>query len=135
VRFTGVVAREQVPAFVASFDIALQPAVTPYASPLKLFEYLALGKAIVAPRMPNIEEVLTHGDNAWLFDAVDGASFASALSALSEDPALRQRLAVRARASIGELGLTWRSNAQRVAALGAALMAGRPVPAAPEFAP
>jgi glycosyltransferase involved in cell wall biosynthesis len=85
--------------------------------------------------MPNIEEVLTHGDNAWLFDAVDGASFASALSALSEDPALRHRLAVRARASIGELGLTWRSNAQRVAALGAALMAGRPVPAAPEFAP
>jgi glycosyltransferase involved in cell wall biosynthesis len=135
VRFTGVVAREQVPAFVASFDIALQPAVTPYASPLKLFEYLALGKAIVAPRMPNIEEVLTHGDNAWLFDAADSAGFARALSTLSEDPALRQRLAARARASIGELGLTWRSNAQRVAALGAALMAGRPVPAAPEFAP
>jgi glycosyltransferase involved in cell wall biosynthesis len=128
VRFTGVVPREQVPAYVASFDIALQPAVTPYASPLKLFEYLALGKAIVAPRMPNIEEVLTHGDNAWLFDAADGRSFAQALSTLSADAALRQRLALRARASIGELGLTWRSNAQRVAALGAALKAGRPMP-------
>jgi glycosyltransferase involved in cell wall biosynthesis len=59
VRFTGVVARERVPELVAAFDIALQPAVVAYASPLKLFEYLALAKAIVAPRQPNIEEVLT----------------------------------------------------------------------------
>ncbi len=42
-----------------------------YASPLKLFEYLALGRAIVAPDQPNIREVLDDGVNALLFDPDD----------------------------------------------------------------
>ncbi len=130
VRFTGVVDRERVPEHVAAFDIALQPAVTAYASPLKLFEYLALGKAILAPRLPNILEVLRDGDNALLFDPTTGAqgdaSFAQALTALATDEALRQRLALRAKATIAEQGLTWRSNAQRVVALAQALVEGRP---------
>jgi glycosyltransferase involved in cell wall biosynthesis len=114
VRFTGVVARAEVPGYVAAFDIALQPAVTSYASPLKLFEYLALGKAILAPRVPNIEEVLRDGDNALLFDVNDDASFTTALTRLSTDEALRQALAVQARHTITTLGLTWHRNASRV---------------------
>ena len=117
VRFTGVVPRDDVPAFVAAFDIALQPAVTAYASPLKLFEYLALGKAIVAPALPNIEEVLRDGHNALLFDAADPAAFGRALTRLANDAALRAHLAVGARATIDELGLTWQRNAARVAQL------------------
>jgi glycosyltransferase involved in cell wall biosynthesis len=126
VHFTGVVPRSEVPGHVAAFDIALQPAVTPYASPLKLFEYLALGKAIIAPRMPNIQEVLRDGHNAVLFDPADDASFARALTRLSADAALRQRLQALARATIGELGLTWHANARRVAALSLALQRGQP---------
>jgi len=41
VRFTGLVAHEQVPLAVAGFDIALQPRVVEYASPLKIFDYMA----------------------------------------------------------------------------------------------
>jgi len=133
VRFTGVVPREQVPALVAAFDIALQPAVTPYASPLKLFEYLALGKAIVAPRVPNIMEVLQHDRNALLFEADDEAGFARTLTLLAGDPALRDRLAAAARATIREMNLTWAGNAQRVTSLihalrGTAPAAEIPVP-------
>ena len=130
VHFTGVVPREQVPARVAAFDIALQPAVTPYASPLKLFEYLALGKAIVAPRLPNIMEVLRHDHNALLFDSQDDASFAGALTALATDAKLRGRLALQARATIAEMSLTWRGNAQRVVALAADLRLRLPTSAA-----
>jgi len=50
--FTGVVARDDVAKIAATFDIALQPEVTSYASPLKLFEYMAMGHAIVAPTVP-----------------------------------------------------------------------------------
>lgn len=125
VRFTGVVERDAVPAYVAAFDIALQPAVVAYASPLKLFEYLALGKAIVAPRQPNIEEVLTDGRNALLFDAQAEGGLQDALTRLCEDATLRERLAAGAAAAIGELGLTWRGNARRVAALAATLASGR----------
>lgn len=130
VRFTGVVPREQVPGYVAAFDIALQPAVVPYASPLKLFEYLALGKAIVAPRQPNIEEVLTDGRNALLFDGARSGEFEAALTRLCADEGLRRQVAQGAAETIARLALTWRHNAQRVVALGAALKAGAPLPEA-----
>ena len=115
--FTGVVAREDVPAHVACFDIALQPAVVAYASPLKLFEYLALGRAIVAPLQPNICEVLTDNVNALLFDPAVPDALAAAIDRLSDDAALRKRLAAGARNTIGERGLTWARNAERVTAL------------------
>jgi glycosyltransferase involved in cell wall biosynthesis len=117
VRFTGVIARERVPEHVAAFDIALQPAVVAYASPLKLFEYLALGKAIVAPRQPNIEEVLDDGANALLFDADAPGALEAALTRLCADAALRERIAAGAGATVHRLGLTWHSNARRAAAL------------------
>jgi glycosyltransferase involved in cell wall biosynthesis len=117
VRFTGVIERERVPEHVAAFDIALQPAVVAYASPLKLFEYLALAKAIVAPRQPNIEEVLTDGDNALLFDAAAPQAMEDSLSRLCADPALRERIAAGAGATIAKLGLTWNGNARRVGEL------------------
>ena len=61
VRFTGLATRDEIPRLVAGFDIALQPASVPYASPLKLFEYMAAGQAIIAPDQPNIREVLEQG--------------------------------------------------------------------------
>lgn len=117
VRFTGVVPRDSVPALVAAFDIALQPAVVRYASPLKLIEYLALGKAIVAPSEPNLVELLTDGENALLFDSRVPDALQQALSVLCSDEQLRDRLAAGARATIARLSLTWDSNARRVVAL------------------
>ena len=130
VRFTGVVPRQDVPGYVAAFDIALQPAVVPYASPLKLFEYLALGKAVIGPRQPNLEEVLTDGDNALLFDPQQAGSLESALHRLCHDTALRERIAAGAGLSISRLGLTWRSNAACVARLALALKSRQPLQAA-----
>lgn len=117
VRFTGVIDRDRVPDFVAAFDIALQPAVVPYASPLKLFEYLALGKPVIAPRQPNIEEILTGDDNALLFDPAAPGALEQALTRLCADPDLRARLSASAAATIDRLDLTWLGNARRVTQL------------------
>jgi glycosyltransferase involved in cell wall biosynthesis len=121
VTFTGVIDRHRVPEHVAAFDVALQPAVTAYASPLKLMEYLVLGKAVVAPAEPNLREVLTDGENALLFDGSKPASFEEALTRLCADDALRARLAHGARETIGKLDLTWTGNARRAVALVAGL--------------
>jgi len=121
VLFTGVISRDDVPRHVAAFDIALQPAVVAYASPLKLFEYLALGKAIVAPRQPNIEEVLEDHRNALLFDPAQQDALETQLARLAHDPALRQRLGLGAQATIARLNLTWLGNAERVVALAQSL--------------
>lgn len=112
--FTGVLTRERVPEYVAAFDVALQPAVVPYASPLKLFEYLVLGKAIIAPRQPNIEEVLVDGENALLFDPSASNGLEAALTCLLADQHLCCRIAAGASATIRQRGLTWMDNAQRV---------------------
>lgn len=117
ITFTGLVARERVPGLVAAFDVALQPAVVEYASPLKLFEYLALGRAVVAPAVPNLMEVLCDDDNALLFDPGQAGALEAALSRLCGDADLRERLGRAARATIDARGLTWRANAGRITAL------------------
>ncbi|MBV8380872.1 MAG: glycosyltransferase family 4 protein [Paucibacter sp.] len=119
VRFTGVIDRDLVPAHVASFDIALQPAVTSYASPLKLMEYLVLAKPVVAPRTPNLQEVLEDEVNALLFDEATMDGLEQALTRLSTDAALRERIGVSGRQLIQQKQLTWLGNARRVLALAA----------------
>jgi len=120
VRFTGLVEREAIPRHVAAFDIALQPAAVPYASPLKVFEYMAAGRAIVAPDQPNIREVLRDGETALLFDPADPGSLWRAVERLVRDPTLRARLGAAARADVLAHERTWAANARRVAALATA---------------
>ncbi|WP_332876003.1 glycosyltransferase family 4 protein [Massilia sp. S19_KUP03_FR1] len=117
VHFTGIVERDDVAKYVSAFDIALQPAVVDYASPLKLFEYLALGKAIVAPGQPNIREILTHEKNALLFDPEHPEQLAASIHRLCIDRALRLHVAQGARDAIVEQQLTWKANARRVVEL------------------
>lgn len=125
VTVTGPVARDAVAAHVAAFDVALQPAVTPYASPLKLFEYLYLGRPVVAPDTPNIREVLTHGRDAVLFDPDDADAFRRAVATLCDDAPARDRIGAAGRALIEARGYTWESNARRVTVLAESLVRRR----------
>lgn len=122
VTITGIVPRDQVARYVAAFDIALQPDVVDYASPLKLFEYLALGRAIVAPDKANIREILTHGHNGLLFDCGNTDAFKQAVERLCNDAPLRARLSAQARRTIQEKQLTWDHNATRVVEAAARLI-------------
>jgi glycosyltransferase involved in cell wall biosynthesis len=117
VTFLGVVPRDRVGGYVAAFDIALQPRVTDYASPLKLFEYMALGCAIVGPDQSNIREVLTDRENSLLFAPDDDESFRAAVLALCRDEALRRRLGRAAARTIDDRNLTWDGNAERIEGL------------------
>jgi len=116
----GLVSRDRISQYVAAFDIALQPSVVDYASPLKLFEYMALGRAIVAPDQANIREVLTDGENALLFDPKDGNAFVEAITRLCRDKDLRDGLGRAAAALIVDDDYTWTGNARRVEELAAA---------------
>jgi glycosyltransferase involved in cell wall biosynthesis len=117
VQFCGLVPPEQVAQRVTAFDIALQPSATPYASPLKIFDYMAAGCAIAAPDQPNIREVLRHESTALLFDpAVPGALWQS-VERLIEDSNLRMKLGDAARAELLEKNYTWAGNAARVTRL------------------
>lgn len=114
---TGPVGRARVPGYVAGFDVALQPGVTAYASPLKIFEYMALGRAIVAPDMPNVREILVDRETALLFDPATDLDFERCILALCDAPALRERLGDAAQRAILDRGFTWQHNARRIEAL------------------
>lgn len=101
VRFTGFVAQAEVVRYVNAADIAVVPVPNMeqqmWLSPMKLFEYMASGKAIVASAMGQIKDVIRHAENGLLVPAGDEAALAEALSRLIEDVPLRLRLGKQAR--------------------------------------
>lgn len=113
---TGAVPHTAVRDYLTMFDVALQPDVTPYASPLKLVEYMAAGCAIVAPDRANVRELLAPNDSALLVPPGDAAALGAAIRRLASDPALRARLGAAARRTLAERGQTWDRNADRIAA-------------------
>lgn len=117
VTVTGLVQRSEVASYQAAFDVAVQPEATSYASPLKLFEYMGLGHAIVAPDQPNLREVLEHDKTALLFAPSDNHAFTEALQRLVTDNALRGRLGKAAADAVATTPYTWDGNAARVVSL------------------
>jgi glycosyltransferase involved in cell wall biosynthesis len=114
IRFVGLHQREAIPKVIRTFDIALQPRAVAYASPLKLFEYMACARAIIAPNQSNIREILTHGENAVLFDPEDPKALWHAIRRLAADPQFRERLGSAARRRLDECDYTWEGNASKV---------------------
>ncbi|MEF8982858.1 glycosyltransferase family 4 protein [Thiohalorhabdus sp.] len=117
VHITGAVARSEVPAHLAAMDVAVQPDVTEYASPIKLFEYLAMARPVVAPRKPNITEVVSDGEQALLFRPGSTDELTKTLQRLHADPDLRSRLGRAGARLIEERGYYWEANAQKVTEL------------------
>ena len=100
-----------------SMDILLAPyqrsvPTVNWMSPLKVFEYMAAGRAIVASDLPVLHEVLTNGRNALLVSPEDESAWIRALLSLSDEVS-RHRLARQARRDV-EAGYTWNLRVQNV---------------------
>lgn len=120
--FTGARPHTEIPELLGAVDVALQPDVTAYASPLKLFEYLAAGCALIAPDRPNIRELVTDGADAVLFDPGDPHALEAAIMRMASDDDLRRRLAAAGRATIDRRDYSWDGNARRVEKIAEALI-------------
>lgn len=107
---TGLVSRDEMPYWLDQIDIALQPAVTPWASPLKMIEYLAKGLAIVAPNSFNIKELLIDNSNALLFDEGNKEHMVAQIESLVVNRELRKKLQREAWKTIQVKQLTWENN-------------------------
>lgn len=106
--FTGALAHDRLPAALAWADIGVAPfdparhaalRLGFYWSPLKVFEYMAVGLPVVAPALPRLQRLVEHGVEGLLYDPDDPGGLDRALQALA-DPALRQRLGAAARARV-----------------------------------
>jgi glycosyltransferase involved in cell wall biosynthesis len=114
VTFTGPIPHQQVAAYMAAMDIALQPSATPYASPMKLFEYMGMGKAIVAPKQENIEEILVHNESGVLFEPSNKKALEEAILKCVRDTSFRKHIGNKAREQIFERKYLWQENAKKV---------------------
>jgi glycosyltransferase involved in cell wall biosynthesis len=114
VTFTGPIPHQQVAAYMAALDIALQPSATPYASPMKLFEYMGMGKAIVAPKQENIEEILIHNESGILFEPSNKKALEEAILKCVQDASFRRRIGRRAREQVFQRKYLWKENAKKV---------------------
>jgi glycosyltransferase involved in cell wall biosynthesis len=115
--FPGPVGRQEVPAYIAAIDIAVLPSATAYACPMKIIEYMAMGKCIVAPDQPNIREILEDRVTGFLFQAGDKESLQSTLLELLGNPAKREVVGREAHTRLHGRKFLWNANAQKTVAL------------------
>lgn len=119
--FTGLVPQAQGPQHLAACDILTSPQVPNadgsrfFGSPTKLFEYMAMGKAIIASDLDQLGQVLDHERTAWLAKPGDVDSLCDGLLKLWDDAALRDRLGRAARAEAVDLH-SWRRHTERIVA-------------------
>ena len=111
--FAGAMDRQEVHKHLSAMDIGVSPRATSYASPMKILEYMAMGLAVVAPRMQNIIDIVCENETALLFEPDDSESLAGALQKLVTTKELIAQLGLSARAKI-ERQLNWRCNAEQV---------------------
>ncbi|MBD0326423.1 MAG: glycosyltransferase family 4 protein [Pyrinomonadaceae bacterium] len=117
--FTGAVAHERVPSLLDACDVLASPHVPLadgsefFGSPTKLFEYMAMGKGIVASRLGQIGDVLSHEETALLVEPGNARELSEAILRLANAKDLRERLGVAAR-SEAVAHHTWEHNARRV---------------------
>ena len=94
--FVGNVPHKKIGNYLKGFDIAVAPyrhLITGfYGSSMKIFEYMAAGKAIVTSRIGQIEEILEPGRTALLVEPGNANELAQAISYLANNPQLRETL-------------------------------------------
>src|SRR5204863_4477838 len=110
-----IVPHEEIPRYLGVMDVALAPYPALedfYYSPLKLFEYMAAGKAVVASNTGQVAQIIHHGVTGLLYEPGDRAGLLRCLRELRRNPALRQELGRNARRACE--AFTWERNAARV---------------------
>jgi glycosyltransferase involved in cell wall biosynthesis len=122
--FHGFVPHRETARYLRGFDVVVAPyqpkvkaakglEISRWTSPLKLFEYMAHAKPIIASDLPVLREVLSEDQNALLVPPSDLEAWTHALERLRDDPKLRHRLGDTALANF-EAKHTWSARADAV---------------------
>jgi glycosyltransferase involved in cell wall biosynthesis len=119
VTFTGLIPPAAVAARLRDADVLTLPnpasaISSEFTSPLKLFEYMAAGRPIVASDLPSLREVLRHEQNALLVEPGNPQALVAAIARIKDDPELGRRLAAQAVQDVR--AFTWARRAERLEA-------------------
>jgi glycosyltransferase involved in cell wall biosynthesis len=104
------------PQLIEAIDVCAIPNATWYGSPTKLFEYGAMGKAVIGPMDTPVDEVVTHNVNGVLFKKGDVKALTDGLYQLVVDRSMRERLGAELQGKLREQ-ITWSKNIDNIMAL------------------
>lgn len=118
VTFHGRVAIDAVPAAIAAADIGLAPTrrndFTALTMSTKIHEYAAMGKPVVATRLPMVERTFPAG-SVLLYDSGDVDAMVEAIVTLADDPAMRAAVVEHTAAIVR--ASSWESESRRYLAI------------------
>lgn len=118
VTFTGYVPPNEIPQWMRKASVLVTPmrrtAQTRFSSPLKIFEYMASGKPIIASDLEGVMEILHHERNALLFRAEDASDLAEKIRQMLSDTDLQFRLANQALEDVREY--SWENRGRKIVA-------------------
>ena len=122
-RIEGFVRQREVPSYLLASDVLVMPYSSKitirdgteageFTSPLKLFEYMATGKPIVATGVPSVLEILRPGENSVVTPPDNGGEFVRVLGLVLADPELCARISEAARSDA--IGYTWERRVEKI---------------------
>ena len=126
VTFTGFVDACEVPYYLDLIDICVIPDSNEHCSPMKLFEYMAMGKAIVYPDYRPLLDTLTHGVNGLVFEKKDANSLLKQITSLVVNDGLITALGKQAKKTLLQKH-TWQMNVNKLLKHLNSLMSGKQV--------
>ncbi len=116
VTFTGNVPYEQVPEYVAAMDVTVAP-YTPhenfYYSPIKIFEYMVMGKPVIAGALGQVKDLVHDGETGLLYEPGNIPQLTSALMTLAHDASFTRAMGEKAGVWVRR-ERTWENNARLV---------------------
>jgi glycosyltransferase involved in cell wall biosynthesis len=110
VRFTGRKPHAEIPRLVSVMDITVLLNSNAYGSPMKIFEYMGMAKAVIAPSVGPVVEIMRDGETGLLIEPGSASQMADQIVRLVNDPALCKRLGNAGRDYV-TAHHTWRQNA------------------------
>jgi glycosyltransferase involved in cell wall biosynthesis len=113
--FAGVVPHQELPRVLATFTVGVLPHSNDYGSPMKIFEYMAMGKTVVAPAVGPVLDVIEDGVNGVLFQPGDVRHLGERLIWALQDSERLDAIGAAARRTI-EHEHNWRRHTERVVA-------------------
>ncbi len=122
--FVGRKPHAEIPRFISAVDIGLLLDSNSYGSPMKIFEYWAMGKPVIAPGVPAVMEILRNGETGFVIQPGDARAMARRILQLADDEALREELGRAGRARVLQ-NHTWEENAQKILSAVAQINPGR----------
>lgn len=110
---TGKVNHSSMKYFINCFDVAIMPDSNPFGSPMKIFEYMVMEKAVIAPAYAPITEIIEHQKNGYLFEPKNKEACKALIKYAVAHPGVSKTIGINAKQKILH-SHTWQINVQHI---------------------